>query len=844
MKIKFRSPWLVGLLVCAIVIPLAFEVLFRTEVRQFYPWLKVSAGDSLEIESLVVPQSDATQCAAQAAMMASAIESSCRACSVIAHECLTSLDEDRQRYLTAAPLPLPTVHSSRGVAVFSSVDPAIALAACRESERHGRKGEVTCYPAGAVRPALKNVADMASPSRWVPLSPVIWVLLGGLLIAVIGAPLFNRWTSRLSASLAFWSRPRKQQLILLVDLLSIEFALWGAYVLRFDFLGIPPHRSLPLFLIAPLIGIPVFASMGLYRSIIRYLGLHGLLAVAKAVAVYAVLLAVVHHLLALPEVPRSVHVIQSVLALMLVGFSRTMARFWITSARFARQSPSSWRNVIIYGAGEAGAQLASALAHSSEYRPVALVDQKTSLHGKRVGALEVFPPERLPTLIEELDVHDVLLVIPSASRSRRSEIVAMLEPLPVHVRILPNLSELAGGQIQVQSLREVEIEDLLGRDAVAPGTGLLAANIAGRSVMVTGAGGSIGSELCRQILEQGPTRLVLFELSEFALYSIEQELIGRLGGYRDEPGRARPEILPLLGSVTDQARLERIIQTFGVQTIFHAAAYKHVPMVERNPCEGVYNNVIGTYRTALAARRQKVETFVLISTDKAVRPTNTMGTSKRVAEMILQAFAASQEQGPCFSIVRFGNVLGSSGSVVPLFREQIRKGGPVTVTDPRIIRYFMTIPEAAQLVIQAGAMGKDGEVFVLDMGEPVKIVDLARRMIHLSGLEVKDEEHPDGDIAIEFSGLRPGEKLYEELLIGDDVRPTEHPRIMRANEKRISLEEIERLLAELLRAIEKGDSAGIRNLLLEAVDEFKPQCGVEDVIYRSAGPAAAAARSA
>lgn len=430
--------------------------------------------------------------------------------------------------------------------------------------------------------------------------------------------------------------------------------------------------------------------------------------------------------------------------------------------------------------------------------------------------------------------------MPSISRSRRREIITMLEPYSVHVRTLPDLTAIAKGTVKIQDVTEVDIGDILGRDVIPPDHKLLAANIRDKVVMVTGAGGSIGSELCRQIVQLSPAMIILYERHEYALYEMERELLAwskEFNSNLDNNGRTdnslnEHSILPVLASVTDQNRLEHGCREFGVQTIYHAAAYKHVPMVERNPIEAVTNNIFGTYRTALAAINCGVETFVLISTDKAVRPTNTMGASKRFAELILQELAKSGEKETRFTMVRFDNVLGSSGSVVPLFREQIRKGGPVTVTNPRMIRYFMTIPEASQLVIQAGAMGKGGDVFVLDMGEPVWIHDMARRMIRLSGFDVKDEDHPDGDIEIKFTGLRPGEKLYEELLIGDNAMSTDHAQIMRAEEETLPWRNIEWLLQEFQLACRANDADRVRELLLVAVTGFNPQCEVKDIITK------------
>jgi FlaA1/EpsC-like NDP-sugar epimerase len=483
---------------------------------------------------------------------------------------------------------------------------------------------------------------------------------------------------------------------------------------------------------------------------------------------------------------------------------------------------SSKNNVIIYGAGSAGRQLLTALQQSSEYRPVAFIDDANELRKKFIGGVEVFTPNDIKGLISKSEVSEILLAIPSVSRTRRNEIFDSLEPYPVMVRSLPGMSELAQGKVNITDLKEVSIKDLLGRDVVEPNQQLLGKNITSKTVVVTGAGGSIGSELCRQIVFLEPKALILYEMSELALYTIEKEL--------SNIGIRSMNIYPVLGSVNNKARVANVLKSFGVDTVYHAAAYKHVPMVEFNNTEGVDNNIFGTLNCAQSAIDTGVETFVLISTDKAVRPTNTMGATKRGAELVLQALS-SKQSGTKFTMVRFGNVLGSSGSVIPLFKQQIKDGGPVTVTDINIIRYFMTIPEAVELVIQAGAMGTGGDVFVLDMGKPVRIVDLAKKMIRLSGLEVKDEAHPDGDIEINYTGLRPGEKLYEELLIGDDVTETDNPLIMRAKEDMLPWDELERILSDLEVAIKDLDQEKLRKLLIQAVPDFKPQCEIMDVLY-------------
>ncbi len=638
------------------------------------------------------------------------------------------------------------------------------------------------------------------------------------------------------------SRIKKRFFVAVIDVFIIIGSIWAAFSLRLDELYIPTPDQLWIFLAAPLIAIPVFIRFGLYRAIIRYIGFKALWAVARAVTLYSLIWASFVLLSGVQDVPRSVYILNLLLVVLLAGGSRMAARWLFLPHRDVggRRNRSRCSNVIVYGAGDAGVQLALALSHSMEQRPIAFIDDDPLLHKQDINGIKVYSFAHLNHLIEKYYVHEVLLAMPSVSRSRRREIITMLEPYPVQVRTLPDLAGIAKGTIKIQDITDVDIGDLLGRDAVPPNHRLLDANIKDKVVMVTGAGGSIGSELCRQIVQLSPAMIILYERHEHALYEMERELLkwsrelnsdlsvnGMTGNCLDEFS-----ILPILASVTDQDRLEHTCREFGVQTIYHAAAYKHVPMVERNPIEAIDNNIFGTYRTALAAVNCGVETFVLISTDKAVRPTNTMGATKRFAELILQGLAETGQKKTRFTMVRFGNVLGSSGSVVPLFREQIRSGGPVTVTDPRMIRYFMTIPEASQLVIQAGAMGEGGDVFVLDMGEPVLIRDMARHMISLSGFDVKDEDNPDGDIEIKFTGLRPGEKLYEELLIGENAMPTDHAQIMRAEEEVLPWSNIEWLLQEFELASRENDADKVRELLLEAVTGFNPQCEVADIIMK------------
>lgn len=628
-------------------------------------------------------------------------------------------------------------------------------------------------------------------------------------------------------------RTAKRLVLALCDCILVALALWISFSLRLGEFYVPRGVQADfayLFLLAPALAMLIFPFFGLYRVIIRHIGLRAAWAIVKAITVYCLAFGVLVLLMKMIGVPRSVILINWLVAIILVGGFRIIGRWWLTGKFKLAAASKHKQRVAIYGAGAAGIQLASALSTSNHFNPVAFIDDNPSLHGNQIEGLPVYSFNRLNDLIEDLGIAEVLLAMPSVRRSRRSEIISLLEPYSVHVSTLPGMDDLASGRIKVDDIREVGVGDLLGRDAVKPDLELLHANIKGKVVLVTGAGGSIGSELCRQIIKIGPQKLILFERGEHDLYSIENELVELVR--RQHPEITQPEmlIIPILASILNQDRLESVCRAFGVQTIYHAAAYKHVPMVERNPSEAVRNNVLGTYRAATAAIEAKVETFVLISTDKAVRPTSTMGATKRFAEMILQGLAAQGRGKTRFTMVRFGNVLGSSGSVVPLFREQIQKGGPVTVTDPKIIRYFMTIPEAAQLVIQAGAMGQGGDVFVLDMGEPVKILDMAKRMIHLSGFEVKDEANPNGDIEIAFTGLRPGEKLYEELLIGENVVSTHHPLIMSAHEDCLPWESLMDYINQFEKSIHSHDVGLSRALLVESVNGFNPQCEVADLV--------------
>ena len=618
----------------------------------------------------------------------------------------------------------------------------------------------------------------------------------------------------------------RRALLVFGDTFAVLIAVWAAFAIRLgDWWPELLQDVVWLFPLAVIILIPAFALAGLYRPILRYADETLLHAIVLGASAGILLMMAVWVFLRQGIVPRSSWLIAWLVLVALVGGGRLLLRRYLRR-RFRLNAPRT--PVIIYGAGEAGAQLALALRYSAEFEPVAFVDDNVRLQGSVILGLKVRTPSRLPRLIAHYEVGLILLALPSASHRRRREILEALAGLPVRVMALPTLAELTSGARRIDEFREVEVEDILGRDSVQPDFALLRARVHGRTVLVTGAGGSIGSELCRQILPLRPRRLVLFERSEYALYVIEQELQTMLSNM----GVPGVELIPLLGSVVHRRRLQMVMERFGVQTVYHAAAYKHVPIVEHNPIEGVRNNVFGTLYAAEAALAARVETFVLISSDKAVRPTNVMGATKRLAELILQGLA-SEGGATRLCMVRFGNVLDSSGSVVPLFREQIRRGGPVTVTHPDVERYFMTIPEAAQLVIQASALAQGGEVFLLDMGEPVRILDLARRMIRLSGLTVRDDAQPEGDIDIQFTGLRSGEKLREELLIGSDDLPTIHPMIRRAREGHPPWSAIQVDLDRLDAAAHDFDYPAVRAILQALVVEYRPENGIEDWVWRA-----------
>lgn len=637
-----------------------------------------------------------------------------------------------------------------------------------------------------------------------------------------------------------WPRPAKTLLVAGLDVVLALVATWVAFTLRLDALHRPTPDQAVIYAAAPLLAVGVFIFSGLYRAIFRFTGAATLKVTAGAVVVYAMLMSVVlwsAQAMGGQVIPRSLGITQPIIFFLLVSASRFVARFWLTG-----QHRRPVRRLLIYGGGEAGAQTAAALANSWQYSVLGFIDDDRTKVGRRINDAQVFSPEQVPHAVEQHAITDILLALPGTSRERRNQIIDSLASLPVRLQTLPALEDLASGRVTVSDIRELEVEDLLGREPVAPDSELLAANCRGQVVVVTGAGGSIGRELCRVVLGQRPRKLLLLDHNEYGLYGIHSELLAQAAKHAIDA-----EIVPLLGSVQNLARLSEICEAWKPDTVYHAAAYKHVPLVEHNPIEGVVNNVMGTLNAARAAIASGVRLFVLVSTDKAVRPTNVMGASKRIAEMILQALSSQRsvdfsaldagslqfQNGTRFAMVRFGNVLGSSGSVIPLFRAQIAAGGPVTVTHPEVTRFFMTIPEASQLVVQAGAMAQGGDVFVLDMGEPVRILELARRMIALSGLALRDAQQPDGDVEIAVSGLRPGEKLHEELLIGDNPQPTPHARIMRAREDFLPWPELAVQLRRLADAASAGDVIALREMLEQLVPNAQFEGHVFDHVFQA-----------
>jgi hypothetical protein len=620
------------------------------------------------------------------------------------------------------------------------------------------------------------------------------------------------------------SRPLKRIASLIIDTILITGAFFFAYWTRLGKITSFDNHQIWLALSCTLVvTLIAFIKLGLYRAVLRYISFKALAMIATGALISSISLVLFSFFID-SFIPRTVPLIYFSYIFLLCGGVRMLVRYYI-----GLLLDKNNESVLIYGAGSNGRQLAVMLKHAYRYRIRGFIDDNVKLHGTYLLGNKIFSPKDISKLVQKYNVKVILLAIPSASRCERKAIIDSLIPLKIKVQTIPDMEEILQGNAKIDELREVKIEDLLGREPVLPNQELLQKNILNKTVMVTGAGGSIGSELCRQILLNKPKILILFEISEFSLYSIHQELLEII-----KKNNLSIIIHPILGNVQDIERLDRVLAHFNIDTIYHAAAYKHVPLVEYNIIEGIRNNIFGTYNVAKCAADHNVKSFVLISTDKAVRPTNTMGASKRMAELCLQALSEQLKNSQtCFSMVRFGNVLGSSGSVIPLFRKQILKGGPITVTHSDIIRYFMTIPEAAQLVIQAGSMAKGGDVFILDMGEPVKIVDLAKNLIQLSGLSVKDEKNPKGDIEIAYTGLRPGEKLYEELLIGgDNVTKTAHSRIMTAEEEYLPFEQLSNVLVELEQACEKADYMAIRQILLSAPTGFRPTTEIVDVLYQ------------
>jgi FlaA1/EpsC-like NDP-sugar epimerase len=632
-------------------------------------------------------------------------------------------------------------------------------------------------------------------------------------------------TQKLANTMLALPRAAKRMIALCVDVCLCILTVWIAICFRYEtWVTLQGNQWLAV-LAAPLLAIPLFFLFGLYRAIFRFAGREALIAVARSVGIYALIYSAIFTAIGFRDVPRTIGLLQPVLLLLSVGAIRLLARQLLGESYSSQLPANNAINVLIYGAGDSGAALAASLARNKEMRVVGFLDDNPSLHRGLLMGMDVYDPKDIVSLVDRFTVRDVMLAMPSISRSRRNDVLKALSSAKVTIRTLPTLSDLALGRVQTNDLRELDIEDLLGRDAVLPDAALLAKNLFHKVVLITGAGGSIGSELCRQIVRIGPTTMVLLELNEYALYTIQEELLAMQG----KTAGATTKIIPILASVQDKPRLLQIFKQWQPHTIYHAAAYKHVPLVEDNPVVGIHNNVFGTLNVTQAAIACGVDDMVLISTDKAVRPTNIMGATKRMAELVMQALAReARESGHTIrlSIVRFGNVLGSSGSVVPKFREQIRKGGPITLTHADITRYFMTIPEAAQLVIQAGGLARqdttDAEIFLLDMGEPVRIFDLARMMIELSGLTLASSDNPHGDIVIAITGLRPGEKLYEELLIDHDAQPTQHVKIMRAVEAFIPLDLLNQYLDQLRTLSTNTDIVAVRQAIQMMVPEYQP----------------------
>lgn len=645
---------------------------------------------------------------------------------------------------------------------------------------------------------------------------------------------------RLSDRLTRLSRKTKQAIMMAADSVLSLVTMWMAFSLRYEQLFVPETaQQIFIFLLGVALSIPIFVRFGMYRAIFRYSGFGATVAIARAVSTYALLFGACVLLLSFPAVPRTVSFIQPVIYAWAVLALRGLGGHLLVPGVTGPGSTPARERLLIFGAGASGIQTFGALHSSRDYDVVAFIDDDPRKQGRQIHGVTVISRAAAERLIVDEDVASVLLAMPKQGRAARNAIIDWLRPYAVHVRSIPSVEELATGRVSIAEVRDLDIEDLLGRDPVPGDYERLRDHVDGAVVMITGAGGSIGGELCRQLLRVAPAKMVLVEASEFALYDIHRELEGLI-----QQAGSTTELYPLLCNVRDAQRIDDICALWRPTIIYHAAAYKHVPLVESNVSEGVENNIIGTYNVARSALANGVSRFILISTDKAVRPTNVMGATKRFAEIVLQALAAEREivfddrplvrlkNETVFAMVRFGNVLGSSGSVVPLFRSQIAAGGPLTVTHADVTRYFMSIPEAAQLVLQAGAMASGGEVFLLDMGEPVRIIDLAKRMIELSGATVRDDDNPNGDIAVAVTGLRPGEKLYEELLISDTALPTSHARVMQARERMFGWADVRVRLEELRRAALDGDFVHVRRLLSTYVDGFVAEGDIGDLISR------------
>ncbi len=798
-------------------------------VVSFHPQLSLDVGDPVVLKTQITLQGLSSEAACEAALtqLSGSIRTACPQCRVVERGCPNQDTPGLAAFFSGDPQAMVVGQFLGGLIRYPGLDSAWNLKACELAASGPSKAPITCFSPNATRPELALLPAPPATEGLVEhdiysMLAVFAALLVALQMAHVPLQSLGRELTRLPAL-------GKQLILAGFDFFLVWASLWFAMAIRLESLSpLGGHTIAPFLLGAWIICLPVFYSFGLYNTVVRFLGLAAVISIAKAVLVATGLNLLFLQVIEPGGLPASVPIIHGLLLLLGIGGSRALARYWLNNDH---RIGGGGKPVLIYGAGSAGRQLASALNHSAEFRPVALVDDSPTLEARRVMGLTVHAPGEINRLIEKYWVQEIMLALPSAGLSRRRAILKELEKLPVKVRMLPGLAGIAAGDVKVSDLQEVQIEDLLGRDPAPPDPKLLSASITNKVVMVTGAGGSIGSELCRQILALSPKHLVLLDLSEYALYAVNESLIKEpLVKESTNAEFPSPIITPLLGSVTDAKLMQQILSEHRVQTVYHAAAYKHVPLVESNPVAGVRNNAIGTWVLAKAAKKNGVETFVLISTDKAVRPTNVMGATKRLAELCLQGLRQEEdtrEQGTRFLIVRFGNVLDSSGSVIPRFREQIAAGGPVTVTDRRMVRYFMTIAEATQLVIQAAAISqeagsaKHADVFVLDMGEPVRILDLAQNMIRLSGMQLKSTENPKGDIEIVFTGIRQGEKLYEELLIGENTVDTLSPKIKQATEPCLTLAALETVMRDLEEACEGMDGEKIGQLLSQVVAGYQ-----------------------